>query len=60
MTVRELREKLVQLPDDKEVRIGVTDIVDNSGYLICGYAPIEEVNYDGYYDKVFIEGTDDV
>lgn len=60
MTVKELREILSQFPDDKQVRIGVTDIVDNSGYLICGYAPIEEIKYDGYYDKVFIEGDDDV
>ena len=60
MTVKELREKLSEFPDDKQVRIGVTDIVDNSGYLIYGYAPIEEIKYDGFYDKVFIEGDDDL
>ena len=60
MTIKELREKLKQFPEDKEVRIGIVGIIDNVGYSVSGYAPVEEINYDEYYDKVFIEGEDDL
>lgn len=57
MTVKELREKLNEFSDDTEVRIGVNDIPCSDGF-IYGYSKIDDIYYDGFYDRVFIEGTD--
>ena len=57
MTVKELREKLVFYPEDKEVEIYIINIVDNYGYYINGRAEIENISY-GINNSIELSGYD--
>lgn len=56
MTVKELRDILSQVDQDKEVRIIVEDIIDNYGYNIAGRAMVDMVIENEIENFVDIQG----
>lgn len=58
MTVKELRDILSQVDQDKEVRIIVEDIIDNYGYNIAGHAMVDIVIENEIENFVDIQGID--
>jgi uncharacterized protein YvpB len=58
MTVKELRDILSQVDQDKEVRIIVENIIDNYGYNIAGRALANIVVENEIDNLVDIQGWD--
>ena len=57
MTVKELRERLSRLPDDKEVELFIESILDNRGDYINGRSKIDHVGY-GVNGSIELSGYD--
>ena len=57
MTVKELRERLSRLPDDKEVELFIESILDNRGDFINGRSKVDHVGY-GVNGSIELSGYD--